>query len=135
MKRYQDIGTAFVQLLLLTTLTNPGAGDDRAARKAERTEARCFEVNAPEKGRYWLTLRTRQPSTAPSLMVLGEAGHDPRAVDRMEATLFEIEQPGEQLVCFTSQAVVRKVEVAFEKVEAFDKSGDPMEVEVDEDPS
>ena len=134
MKRIKGMATIFLRLLLLTSSVGPEPGTVPETRRVEHSTARCFTVEAPEVGHYWLTLRTRQPSTAPALLVLGGAGRDPRPVERLEATLLEIEEPGEQLVCFTSQAAVGKAEMAFEKASAQPRSGDPLEVEVDEDP-
>jgi hypothetical protein len=67
-------------------------------------------------------------------MVLATEGPDPRPVERVESTLFEVEEGGEHIVCLTSPAMVNQAEITFAREDDPDKSGDPKEVEVQEDP-
>ena len=135
MKRAQDIGTLFAQLVLIATLTGatPQPFHPNLTQPIHPT-SRCMTVDAPEAGRYWVTLSTQKPSTAPSLLVLATHGPDPQPMHRIEATLFEVEEPGEHIVCLSSPSIVGQVEVAFAKEVDPNKGGDPKEVEVEEDP-
>ena len=136
MKKLQDLGPTAV--LLLTTMTFVSS-DSKADPLSTWTpdlisRVRCVPVDVPEPGRYWLTLRTYRPSTAPSLMVLGDRGADPRPLERVESTMLEIDKPGGHWACVTSQVSLGEAKITFQEAAGFEKAGDPLEIEVEPDP-
>lgn len=142
MARYQDIGPLILQLLLLATLNHPAAFPMAAELPAlplerqlewreDRTAgSRCFTVEVPFRGSWWIELRSTRPATHPSLMVLDATGSRPRTLERVESVMLEVCRPGNHLVCLTSGAPLGEVELA----STFLKGGDPMEIEVDPEP-
>ena len=138
MRRHQDIGIWIVQLMLLAAVSGRPAETPRPTvlvvdqpvswSGAEARDLRCFPVDVPAPGHYWLALRSDRPSTAPSVMVLDGRGRDPRTVERVEATLLQVERPGRYLVCLTSDADPGNVELVFQR------AGDPLEIEEVIDP-
>ncbi len=144
MPRYKDIGPWLVQLLLLTALnfftTAPNATgvqpalpvDQRLSwREAKAPGKRCFEVDVPTKGAWWIEMRSTRPAMSPSLMVIGaDGGAGPRMLERTYGVMLEVCHPGEYTVCLTSSTPLGDVELA----SVFLKGGDPLETEVDPDP-
>ncbi|MEM9595324.1 MAG: hypothetical protein AAGD06_13710 [Acidobacteriota bacterium] len=138
MWRYQDLGPMLVQLLLLTAVTGRPAEPPRStilqpARPAvdvtqTPTRERCFPLEVPEPGQYWITLHSAGPAPTSTLMVLGERGEDPRTVARIDAALLRFEAAGEHVACWTTDADPGPVDLWLQR------AGDPLEIEEEIDP-
>ena len=147
MTRFQNTGRLILQLLLQVILSQPlpAADADPAPRvelstlpvegrlewREEGTPGqRCFKLQVPFKGVWWLELRSTKPATHPGLLVLDTNGTSPRTLERVEGVMLQVCHPGMHRVCLTSAASLDDVELA----STFLKGDDPMETEVDPNP-
>jgi hypothetical protein len=161
MTRYQDIGLAFVQTVLLAVLTsrlaemphsvdrhpNPSIAPVEALRnnapslppdhrvRWQETEARgprCFTTHLPAPGTWWIEATVSAPTTAPELVVFGG---DLSLVERVHGLLLEVHRAGNYVVCLTSQAPLGDVELGSSFLsEVAGKSGDADVIEPDPEP-
>ena len=142
MKRFQDTGPLVLQLLLLATFNHPAAFPMAAEfpamplerqlewRESKTAGPRCFTVQVPTRGDWWIEVRSTRPATHSSLMVFDANGVSPRMIERVEGVRLQVCRPGEHLVCLTSAAPLGDVELASTLL----KGGDPMETELDIEP-
>ncbi len=165
MKTYSTLGQTLVPWVLLTAVTSTTAALHGMEAIELRLESRlswsetsrdhgprCFTVQIPEPGFHrppggnegggisWIELTTTAPSTAPEILALApegaSEGDGPVTQERSESVLLRVSQPGEQLLCLTSQRSLGRVELAASFVgEAIaTKERDEEETELEPDP-
>ena len=100
--------------------------------------SRCFNVRVPGPGLLAIELVTTAPSSAPGIFVLADAdaGAVPKTVQRIEAVMLRVSEPGEHLICLGSQASLGDVELTarFLSEEIATKERDEDETELEPDP-
>ncbi len=153
MKTYPTLGQTLIPWILLTAVTSTTAALHGLEAIELRLESRlswsetprdpgprCFTVQVPDPGFLWLELTTTAPSTAPEILVLAPEGDGegdgPATQERSESVLLRVSQPGEQLLCLTSQTSLGRVELAasFVGVAIATKERDEEETELEPDP-
>lgn len=141
----------------LHTLTHPAP--DLAARtleldrevrwrEADEIGTRCFAVHLPS-GTWWIEVASSVPATTPELLLFApprESSDDATPeqavtlLERVHSVMVSVHQPGDWIVCLTSQVPLGDVRIRNVFVddssggEVKPKDGDPRELELEEDP-